>query len=178
MRIVNRPLAFIVALAILAASVIVIVEVIAYAINSRSALVHWMTWQQWAERTHFNSTVIKVWSSVLIVVGLILLLAELKPRRVTRVGLRSDNTATETAITTKGIAAMAKAAASQVDGISNASASASRRRVTVRATSSSKVKAEAQALTAPVTAAAQERLDSLGMQRRPRLSVDVKPRSR
>src|SRR6478609_2627620 len=123
MRIVNRLLAFIVAVALLGVSVIVIVEVIGYAINGESVLVPWMTWEQWAERTHFNSTVIKVWSIILIVVGAILLIAELKPRRVTRVGLQSDSRATETAITTKGIAAVAKAATSEVDGIGDSSAS-------------------------------------------------------
>ena len=92
MRIVNRLLAFIVAVALLGVSVIVIVEVIGFAINGESVLVPWMTWEQWAERTHFNSTVIKVWSIILIVAGAILLIAELKPRRVTRVGLQSDST--------------------------------------------------------------------------------------
>ena len=43
MRIVNRLLAFIVAVALLGVSVIVIVEVIGYAINGESVLVPWMT---------------------------------------------------------------------------------------------------------------------------------------
>lgn len=178
MRILNRFLAFILALAILAVSVIVIVEVISYAINRESLIVDWMSWQRWAERTHFNSTQIKVVSIILIVVGLVLLLAELKPRRVTRVSLESDDTATDAAITTKGIAVVAKAATVDVDGVSDAAASASPRRVTVTATSAERDKAAAQALTAPVTTAVQTRLDSLRMQRRPRLSVRVKPRSR
>ena len=178
MRIFNRFLAFILALAVLAVCIVVIVEVIAYAINGEHLIVNWMSWQRWAERTHFNSTVIKVLSIVLIVVGLILLLAELKPRRVTRVGLQSNDAGTDAAITTKGIAVVAKAATTDVDGISEASASASPRRVTVTATAAERDKAHAQALADPVTAAVQTRLDSLRMQRRPRLSVRVKPRSR
>jgi hypothetical protein len=178
MRILNRFLAFILALAILAVSVIVIVEVISYAINGESLIVDWMSWQRWAERTRFNSTQIKVVSIILIVVGLVLLLAELKPRRVTHISLQSDDAATDTAITTKGIAVVAKAATVDVDGVSDAAASASARRVTVTATSAERDKIAAQALTAPVTTAVQTRLDSLRMQRRPRLSVRVKPRSR
>ena len=46
------------------------------------------------------------------------------------------------------------------------------------ATAAERDKADAQALTAPVTAAVQTRLDSLRMERHPRLSVRVKPRSR
>jgi hypothetical protein len=177
MRILNRFLAFILALAVLAVCIVVIVEVIAYAINGEHLIVDWMSWQRWAERTTFNSTVIKVLSIIFIVVGLILLL-ELKPRRVTRVSLQSDEVATEAAISTKGLAVVARTATTDVDGVSNASASASPRRVTVTATAAERDRAHAQALTAPVTTAVQTRLDSLRMQRHPRLSVRVKPRSR
>ena len=178
MRILNRFLAFILALAVLAVCVVVIVEVIAYAINGEHLIVDWMSWQRWAERTHFDSTVIKVLSITFIVVGFILLVAELKPRRVTRISLQSDEAATDTAITTRGIAVVAKAATTDIDGITDASASASHRRVSVTATAAERDKAHAQALTAPVTAAVQSHLDSLRMQRHPRVSVRVKPRSR
>jgi uncharacterized protein DUF6286 len=178
MRILNRFLAFILALAVLAVCIVVIVEVIGYAINGEHVIVDWMSWQRWAERTHFDSTVVKVLSIIFIVVGLILLLAELKPRRVTRVNLESDEVATDAAITTKGIAVVARTATADVEGISTASASASPRRVAVTATAAERDKAHAQTLTAPVTAAVQTRLDSLRMQRHPRLSVRVKPRSR
>lgn len=178
MRILNRFLAFILALAVFAVCIVVIVEVIGYAINGEHVIVDWMSWQRWAERTHFDSTVVKVLSIIFIVVGLILLVAELKPRRVARVNLESDEVATDAAITTKGIAVVARTATADVDGISTASASASPRRVAVTATAAERDKAHAQALAAPVTAAVQTRLDSLRMQRHPRLSVRVKPRSR
>jgi len=178
MRILNRFLAFILAIAVLAVCIVVIAEVIAYAINGEHLIVDWMSWQRWAERTHFDSSVIKVLSIIFIVVGLILLLAELKPRRVTRVSLQSAEAATDAAITTKGIAVVARTATTDVDGISDASTSASPRRVTVTATAAERDSAHAQSLIAPVTAAVQTRLDSLRMQRHPRLSVRVKPRSR
>jgi hypothetical protein len=44
MRIVNRPVAFLVAVAILAAGVLLVVEVIGYAINSQHVLINWMAW--------------------------------------------------------------------------------------------------------------------------------------
>src|SRR5215467_11693376 len=110
MRIHNRFLALILAIAVLAVCVVVIVEVIAYAINGEHLIVDWMSWQRWAERTHFDSTVIKALSITFIVVGFILLVAELKPRRVTRISLQSDEAATDAAITTRGIAVVDKAA--------------------------------------------------------------------
>ena len=43
MRLLNRPLAFILAAALATASVIVIIEVIAYATNASPVVVHWPT---------------------------------------------------------------------------------------------------------------------------------------
>ena len=50
MRLINRPLGFILAAALLAASIILIVEVIAFAAHTGPLLVHWTTWYQWAAR--------------------------------------------------------------------------------------------------------------------------------
>ena len=48
MRVLNRPLAFILAAALIAGSVIVIAEVIGFAVHNSPLLVHWTTWYQWA----------------------------------------------------------------------------------------------------------------------------------
>src|SRR5690242_20358173 len=104
MRIVNRALAFVLAVALLAASVILIIEVIAHALNDAPVIVHWTTWQHWADRTPWNRAVIKDWSIGLIVAGAVLLLLELKPRRKRRLTFASDTDATDAAITTKGLA--------------------------------------------------------------------------
>ncbi len=41
MRIINRPLAFLLAVVLAVAGVILVVEVIALAVNSKPVLVHW-----------------------------------------------------------------------------------------------------------------------------------------
>ncbi len=46
----NRPLAFILAAALLAACVILIAEVIGFAVHHSPLLVHWSTWYRWARR--------------------------------------------------------------------------------------------------------------------------------
>ena len=46
MRVANRPLAFILAAALLAGSVVVIAEVIGFAAHHSPLLVHWTTWYQ------------------------------------------------------------------------------------------------------------------------------------
>ncbi len=178
MRIVNRPLAFLLALALLAASVILVVEVIAHAVDAKHVIVDWPSWQRWAERTHWNRAVVKVWSIILIVVGALLLASQLKPRRATRVPVRSEDSATDAALTRKGVAVALTSAAIDVDGITGATADVSPRRITVTARSAATGNAATQPLTDPVTGAVQRRLDGLELQHAPRLSVRVTTRSR
>ena len=52
MRLINRPLAFLLAAFLLVASVLLVVEVIGYAITAKPVLVHWTTWYRWAGRTN------------------------------------------------------------------------------------------------------------------------------
>ncbi len=141
MRLLNRPLAFILAAALIAACVMVTAEVIGFAAHHRPLLVHWSTWYHWARRTRWDAFVIQVWSGILIAVGLIILAAELKPRRVTRLPLRSANDATDTAVTRRGLAGTLRAAATGIDGISSATVKVRRRRARVTAASAARGRA-------------------------------------
>ncbi len=178
MRLINRPLALILAVALAAASIIVIVEVVAFAVHGGPLIVHWPTWYQWAGRTRWNALVIKIWSIVLIVVGVLLLALELKPPRVTRLRLRSDEKATDAAITRRGLAGALRAAVLDIDGISGAAVTVRRGRARIRATSSARDRAAAGALEEPTAEAARRRLDNLQMRHPPRVRVRVSPRSR
>src|ERR1700722_4652521 len=133
MRLLNRPLAFILAAALTVAAIIVIIEVIAKGVGHGPLVLHWTTWYHWAKRTHWNQTVIVVWSAILIVIGLLILIIELKPRRVTRLSLRSDQRATDAAVTRGGLAGTLRAAATRVDGVSAAAVVVRRRRARVSA---------------------------------------------
>jgi hypothetical protein len=171
MRIVNRPVAFLVAVAILAAGVLLVVEVIGYAINSQHVLINWMAWQRWAERTQWNQAVIKTWSIILIAVGLLLLIVELKPPKVKRIPLQSEDTATDVAITRKGLARALEAAAADVDGVRTTSVTITRRRANVAATSVAHDSSGGDVVTKPLTQAVRERLDGLKLATPRRLRV-------
>ena len=87
MRVANRPLAFILAAALLACSVVIIAEVIGFAVHHSPLLVHWTTWSGWARSTRWDALVVRVWAAVLMVIGLVLVGLEVKPRRATRLPL-------------------------------------------------------------------------------------------
>ena len=178
MRVLNRPLAFILAVALIAGCVIVIAEVIAFAVHKSPLLVHWTTWYQWAHKTRWDAGVIRVWSAVLIVIGLLILAVELKPPRATRLPLRSGHDATDAAVARRGLAGMLRAAATGVDGISSATVKVRRRRARITAASAARHRAAAEALTEPVTQALRARLDALDLRHPPRLTVRVVTRGR
>ena len=178
MRVANRPLGFILAAALLAVCVVVIAEVIGSAVHHSPLLVPWATWARWAGKTHWADGVIRFWAAVLILLGLVLLVLELRPSRVTRLPLESDGQATDPAVTRRGLARMLRAEAARVDGVSTATVSVTRLRARVTAVSGARGQAAASELTDPVTQALRARLDNLGLRHAPRLTVRVIPRSR
>ena len=178
MRLLNRPLAFILAVALAAASIIVIIEVLAAAAHTRPVVMHWPTWYHWAETTRWDAQVIRVWSAVLIAIGVLILAMELKPRRIIRLPLRSGDQAIDAALTRSGLAGTLRAAATSIDGITGATVTVRRRRVRVAAKSAARGRSTAGALKDPVTQAVRGRLDDLGLYRPPRLKVRVISRSR
>ena len=178
MRVVNRPLALILAAALIAAAIIMIIEVVAFAVHAGPVLVHWPAWYRWAARTHWNALVIKVWSAILIAIGALVLAFELKPRRVTRLKLRSDQEATDAAMTRKGLAGTLRGAALDIDGITGAAVTVRRRRARIAATSAARGRDAAAALKEPVTEGARQRLEDLQLLHPLYLRVRVSPRSR
>lgn len=178
MRLISRPLALILAAALLAASVVIIAEVIGFAAHRSPLLVHWTTWYHWARRTRWDLFVVRVWSAILIAVGGLVLILELKPRRVTRLPLRSGDDATDAAVTRRGLAGILRAAVTGIDGISSATVKVRRRRANVTAAAAARGRPTATALTEPVTQALRSRLDSLDLRHPPRLKVRVVPRGR
>lgn len=177
MRIINRLLGFLLAAALLVASVIVIVEVIAVATHSSYAIIDWHVWYRWAARTEWKRGVIRVWAVLLILAGLLLLALQLKPRRTPRLRIAADDEATDAAITRRGLRDAARTAATSIDGVSAASVVVSRRKITVTGTAAARDRAAATKLTDPVTQAIDAKLKPLRLRRQPPVSVRMKPRS-
>lgn len=178
MRIINRPLGFLLAVALLAASVIVIIEVIAVATHSSYAVIDWHVWYRWAGRTHWKKGVIRVWAVVLIVAGLALLALQLKPRRTPRLQIATDDEATDAAITRRGLRDAVRSAASGIDGVSTAKVAVSRRKIAVIGTAAARDRAAADKFSEPVREAIEAKLEPLRLRRPPTVSVRMTPRGK
>jgi hypothetical protein len=178
MRLVNRPLAVLLAAFLAVAGVLLIIEVIAVAVNATPAVIHWTTWHHWANKTRWNARVVRFWSIVLIIAGLVLLALELKPSRVNRSRMASEGDATDAAMTRRGLAGALRAAATEVDGIRRADVKVKRRRALIAATAAAKDRDTAQALVGPVRESVDSRLQTLDLAHPPRVRIRVSPRSK
>lgn len=176
MRILNRLLAALLSLALIVAGVLVAVEVVAQRLGRNPAVVDWPHLYDWARRTPWQQGSVRVTCVLLALLGLLLLVAELKPARPSRLPARSDSA--DAAYTRRGVAATVRSAVTDVDGISSAAVSVGRRKVKVAATTAGLQPYTAETLREPATAAAQQRLDALELRNPPTLSVQVRTRSR
>jgi hypothetical protein len=107
-------------------------------------------------------------------VGVALVLAELKPTRLKRLGVATD--AADTAYTRRGVAAAVGHAVDDVDGINRTAVRVRRRRVRVQATTAGLEPYTAETLRGPVENAAQLRLSELELREEPKLKVHVRTR--
>jgi copper chaperone CopZ len=181
MRHANRVLAALLSLAVIAAGVLLTIEVIADRISRRPAVVDWHPAYDWARRTTWNAGSIRVACAVLILLGLVLLTAELKPARVSRLAAEPAQAGADgidTAYTRRGLAAAIRSAVTGVDGVRGASVKVKRGKITVEATTAAQDKAAARSLHDRIRAAVRQRLTALQLGREPSVSVRVTPGSR
>src|SRR5581483_1537045 len=181
MRHANRVLAALLSLALIVAGLLLIIEVIADRVASRPAVVNWHPAYDWAKRTSWNAGSLRVTCVVLILLGLVLLIAELKPARVARLAAdpaQAGAAGIDTAYTRRGLAAAVRSAVTGVDGVRGASVRVKRRKIKVAATAAARGKAAARNLRDPISAAARQRLTALKLHRAPTVSVRVTSRSR
>lgn len=176
MRFVNRVLGALLAIAIAVVGALVVIEVVSARLNHGVVLVHWRVALRWARRTTWDEGIVQTTCLLLALAGLILLVLELKPRRMKRFRVRSEQT--DAAFTRRGVKVAVESAVGDVDGISRTSVKVRRRRIKVRATSAGVAPYTADALKAPVRSAAETRLQSLELDPSPRLTTHVLTRSR
>ena len=176
MRLVNRLLAALLALALAAGGVIVVIEVIAERLDKRPVVVDWHRIYHWGEITSLTQGSVRVACIVTAVLGLVLLVAELKRGRPKRLAAASDSV--DAGYTRRGVANAIGRAVNDVDGINKSVVKVRRRRIRVRARTSGVGTYTADLLHGPAREAAQSELTGLELKREPRLQVRLSTRRR
>jgi hypothetical protein len=175
MKLINRLLALLLSLAVIAAAVILIIEVIADRAGAAPVVLNWHRVHHWADTTRWSAGPIRVVSIVLVVLGLGIVVTQLKPRRPGQLAVTSDTDATDTAITRQGVAHRVRHAITNIDGVDTATVAVGRRHI--------KVKARTRADHATVdrdtiTQTAHTAVDSLHLTKPPSVSVHMATKER
>ncbi|WP_375482038.1 DUF6286 domain-containing protein [uncultured Jatrophihabitans sp.] len=180
MRLLNRALAALLALALIVVGVLLIIEVIADRTVKHPAVTKWHRVYHWAQHTSWTQGSLRVGLIVVAAVGVILLLAEIKRTRVTRFRIASDDAhgPLDAAYTRRGVADAVRTAVLDVDGVRGAKVAVTRRKVTVRAATAARDSAAAAELEQPAQDAAQQQLDALELAHAPRLRLTATERKR
>ena len=173
MRVFNRLLAFVLALALLATGVILIVEVIAANTNHGPAIFDWHAMYRWGQRNTWQATSVEITCGIVALAGLLLLLPQLRRRRPNRFQVQVDSAATDAALTRSGVRNVVRGAVEKVEGVSSTRVSVSRNRIKVNATASARTPEVARAVKPAVTEAANGVVESLRLAKPQRVAVSV-----
>jgi hypothetical protein len=175
-RIANRLLAFVAALALAAAGLITVVEVIGErGFKSGPVIVNWHRWLHWGQHNTWQALSVEITCGAVALVGLVLVLMQLRPRRPSRIPLHAADH-TSVALTRGGLATTVRSVVLDVEGIERAKVKVRRRGIAIKAGSAAATATEAKAYTAPVHEAVSEQLEPLNLQHRQRVNVRVRPR--
>ena len=177
MRILERFLSLLLALALLLGAVLLALEVVWAVAGRPPLLVPWDGAYTSGTQDAWGTAAVRLIAGLLVLAGVLLLLVVLKPRRPSRMPMTSTAVGIDAAITRRSLSHVVRTAATRVDGVSSAKAKVGKRRVTVSATSRLGSRTTASDLQGPLEAAVQERLTSLQLARPPRLRARVSPRS-
>jgi hypothetical protein len=171
MRYVNRVVMILLALALMAAGVLAAVEVGLAALSRPPLVVQREHVTEVLQRSRWADVPVRGVLLAVAVVGLVLLVAQLVPRRTRLLPITDPTPGVTTATTRRSLERALRRAATGADGIVAASVTASRRRVKVRAVTGLR---DVTGLRTGLVAAVTEQLDGIGLARRPALSVSLR----
>lgn len=174
MRIVNRVLALLAAIALIVFAVLFTIEVIAAVFAVSPVIVHWH--QAFTDGRHniWGNAGPRVTSSLLAAAGAILVLAQLKPRRATRFPLEKSEAGVDAAMSRRGIRHALNAAALGVDGVTKATSKVRRGGAAVKVRVIGGGKDVAAAIRTEVDTAVGDRVSDLALRHRFRARVKMR----
>jgi hypothetical protein len=169
LHLVNRLLALLLGLALVAAAVLACVEVVRWALDSGPWLVPWPDWGAWLSDARASDPAVLIASGVAAALGLLLLLFELKRRTPDAFEAEPLLPGVATGVTRRGVESAVTSAARGVSGVSGASSRMRRGRVTV--TARSRVRGQGEGLDDRVRQAVEEQVSALALRRKPTARV-------
>ncbi len=168
MTLLNRILSALLAIGLLMAGLLAAAEIVLAQLGQRYWLVPHQQWSSWLGQQTWDATILRAVLVGVGVLGLLLLIAALRPGKPSAVALPArSGTGTVVSASRRGLEKTIAAAAQRPEGINSATADGRRRTVRVKARTGTRSKTD---LEQQVTAAVSQRLTELD------LSVTLRPR--
>ncbi|RBY91665.1 hypothetical protein DQ244_10185 [Blastococcus sp. TBT05-19] len=173
MRLVNRILATLLALALLGGAVIALVEIVLAAFGRGPWLVPYPAWATWLSEQTFDAGVVRAVLIGLVVLGLVLLVLALRRGRPGSLPLPTTTEGVRVTASRRGLERTLTTAATRPEGISAGRVKASRRSARVKVTTNLREPGDLQGA---VTSSVSDRLAELGLDGtvRPRVTLSRK----
>jgi hypothetical protein len=175
MRIANSILAVLLSLLLIAAAVIVPVEVVFALLDREPWVLPWQGFADSLRNSTWDAGPVRAALIALGVLGLLILAAQLKPRRPSELDLAEITDGVSAGTSRRSLQRSLSRASGDVDGVSQSSVTARRRRVNVTAVTRLHEPGD---LESRVSSAVQSRLDSLGLDSPPKVKVSVRKEAR
>lgn len=172
LHLVNRLLAGLLALALVALAVMTGVEVVRWALDSTPWVVPWRDWGTTLAALRADDTGLLIVSGAAVALGLLLLTFELWRRRPDALATQPLLDGVPTVVTRSGVVSAATTAARGISGVTGASAGVRRQRLTVDVRTRSR--GETGPLADQVRVAVEQSLSDLEVVRRPRVTVTAR----
>ena len=166
----TRGLSALVALALLLASLVALVEIVAAAVGRAPVVVRYPEWTAWLREHSWDDPVVRSVLVGLVLVGLLLVLLALRRGKPAAIPLHERTPGVNVKASRKSVERSLVAAASRTSGIAGAEASVRRGSARVDARTVGRTESD---LREQVEAAVKGRLDSLSLERDLRLRVQV-----
>ncbi|MCW2611633.1 MAG: hypothetical protein JWM15_2879 [Cryptosporangiaceae bacterium] len=171
MRYVNRVLAVLLGLTLAAAGVLTALEVGLAALTRPPLVFPHERITEVLQRSRWEDAPVRGVLLGIAVLGLVLLVAQLVPRRTRLLPIADPTPGVAVATTRRSLERALRRAATGADGISAASVTASPRRVRIRAVTGLR---DVTGVQPGLVAAVDDQLDGIGLARRPTLSVSLR----
>ncbi|MGF7235399.1 MAG: DUF6286 domain-containing protein [Frankia sp.] len=174
MRLANRVLALVVAVALVVFAVLFTIEVVARVTDNGPVLIHWDHFYAAGRRNVWDDTGPRIISSVLVAIGAILVLLQLKPRRVSRYPLRGQDPTVDAAVSRRGMSHILSAAATGIDGVTAARTTVRGGRAVISARIAARGRDHVVGIRQEVEAAVKKRLTEMALRRELRVTIRVR----
>ncbi len=171
MIIVNRILAIILGLVLLIAGLITVINIVLGMTENKSWLFHWHSWYKYSQNHFWSKGPSLLAFFILLLLGLVLLILEIKHRKNPYINLKVDKTSVQMQLHRSSAEKYLANVIQNMDGIASAKVSLSEKKANVVATTHRRKYKD---LSMPIRNTLKDHLEKIPLEKYPSININVK----